>query len=266
MQNSVSPIRVLAPALLILIQLCLLPASRLSAREFTDAKGRKIEAEITGATPDGKVEILRGGKTITAPITLFSLDDQDYIRKWIKEHPDAVSYRFNYYVDLDELREQNSAREGSMVTDKLKTKPQRLLVNVTNKNPIPIKDLKVVVDAVVDDAVNIVDGSYARLAVGAKRSELVRTQRFRAEGTFPEINPKGRAELTFEFNIERYVDRDGGKVDGTATDRVLGAWIRVYKGGKMVGEFKRAFESKFDEIKWSDEGLSKASKVKTTTK
>lgn len=266
MQSSASPIRVLAPVLLILILLCLFPASRLSAREFTDAKGRKIEAEITGATLDGKVEILRGGKQVTAPITLFSLDDQDYIRKWIKEHPDAVSYQFNYYVDLDELREQNSSRDGSQIDDKLKTKPQQLLINVTNHNPSPIKDLKIVVDAVVDDAVNVVDGSYSRLAVGAKRSDVARIQRFRAEGKFPEIAPKGRAELTFEFTIERYVDRDGGKVDGTATDRVLGAWVRVYKNDKMIGEFKRAFESKFDEIKWSDEGLSKVEKVKTETK
>jgi len=118
----------------------------------------------------------------------------------------------------------------------------------------------------VDDAVNVVDGSYSRLAVGAKRSDVVRIQRFRAEGKFPEIAPKGRAELTFEFTIERYVDRDGGRVDGTATDRVLGAWIRVYKNDKMLGEFKRAFESKFDKIKWSDEGFSKVEKVETETK
>ncbi|MFK5924246.1 MAG: hypothetical protein QM496_18875 [Verrucomicrobiota bacterium] len=238
----------------------------LSAREFTDSKGRKIEARIVSATPDGKIEILRKGKKITVAVNIFSLDDQEYIRTWIKEHPDSISYRFNYYVDLKELREKKSSRNGSMTTDKLISKPQQLLINVNNKNSGSVKNLKIVVDAIVEDAVNIEDGSYSRLAVGGKRNDLLRAQRFRAKADIEEIKFKGRAEITFEFDIERYVDRDNGYVDGTATDKVLGAWIRIYKKDKLVGEFKRSFESKFDKVEWQDKNLSEPRNVKISTK
>jgi len=61
----------------------LLAASGLSAREFTDTQGRKLDAEIVGVSGD-TVALLRPGekRPISAGISLFSEDDQKFIREW----------------------------------------------------------------------------------------------------------------------------------------------------------------------------------------
>ncbi|MEM7012886.1 MAG: hypothetical protein AAF585_15530, partial [Verrucomicrobiota bacterium] len=54
------------------------------AREFTDATGRKIEAELV-SVKDDDVTINRAGREFTLPIAKFSDADQTYIREWAKE-------------------------------------------------------------------------------------------------------------------------------------------------------------------------------------
>ena len=51
------------------------------ARTFTDANGRKIEAELLGVSGT-EVRIRKGGKDYTLPIARFSEADQKYIRTW----------------------------------------------------------------------------------------------------------------------------------------------------------------------------------------
>ncbi len=60
----------------------LLGAGGVSSREFTDIKGRKIEAEIV-SVKGGEVTIRRNdGKDYTLAINLFSPGDQSVIRSW----------------------------------------------------------------------------------------------------------------------------------------------------------------------------------------
>lgn len=62
--------------------LILLGPAVVSAREFTDVKGRKIRAEIISVTGE-EVTIRRDdGKDYTLGINLFSPDDQSVIRSW----------------------------------------------------------------------------------------------------------------------------------------------------------------------------------------
>jgi len=62
--------------------LILLGAAPVSAREFTDAKGRKIEAEIISVKGE-EVTIRRDdGKDYTVAVNLFSPGDQAVIRSW----------------------------------------------------------------------------------------------------------------------------------------------------------------------------------------
>ena len=61
-----------------LIPVCVLLAlTSLSAREFTDTQGRKLEAEIVSATMD-QVTLRRAadGKTVTTYIKVFSAEEK----------------------------------------------------------------------------------------------------------------------------------------------------------------------------------------------
>ena len=55
------------------------------SRVFTDAQGRSIEAELVKYDEGRKeVTIKRAGqrKTVSVPVSIFSADDQGYIREW----------------------------------------------------------------------------------------------------------------------------------------------------------------------------------------
>lgn len=260
------PIRKITLHFLILLQLSVSALCSLTAREFTDIKGRKIEAELTGATLDGKVEIIRKGKKITVPITLFSLDDQAYIRNWIKDNPDAVAYRFNYYIDLKELRDQISKKDGAMINDTITTKPQQILVSITSNNPSSLSDIRVVTDVLVNDVVDVIKGTYVGLAVGQSKKELTKFQRITTESSFALIKPKGRAELKFEFDIESYVDKDCVSVDGTGNDRVLGVRVRIYQGKTLLDDWSRSLSITAKKIKWDAENTGEARNVILSTR
>ncbi|MEM7015651.1 MAG: hypothetical protein AAF585_29680 [Verrucomicrobiota bacterium] len=223
------------------------------AREFTDAKGRVIEAKLISATGDGKVEIEREGKRFVVPIAMFSIDDQTYIKNWLEKNPGAISYRFRVYADVDDLTNQNRSKDGSMVSDRLKIRPKEMLVDITNLNASSLANIRIEVDAVVEDAVDAISGSYAKLAVGYSKKDVVKTQLIRASATFEAIAPQGRAEIEFEFDTESYVDRDGSKVDGAAQDRVLGVWVKIYQGDVKIGEEKSSLHSNFSNVDFEKE-------------
>ena len=58
-------------------------------REFTDKRGQKVSAKLVGISVDRRVmSILRGdGKTFETVINQLSLDDQQYVKDWLKSHP-----------------------------------------------------------------------------------------------------------------------------------------------------------------------------------
>ena len=68
---------------LLLISLFTLPFS-LAAREFTDADGRTVDAEILGVRDD-HVVLSKNGKTGRWPIAKLSPKDQVYVRAWSKD-------------------------------------------------------------------------------------------------------------------------------------------------------------------------------------
>lgn len=220
----------------------------IQAREFKDAKGRVIEAELVGATHDGKVEIERGGKKFVVPISMFSVDDQTYIKDWLEKNPSLISYKFRYYTDVGDLTSQNRSKAGALIDDRLKIKPKELLVDITNLNSSVLEDIKVEVTAVVEDAVDAIGGGYTALGLGSKKEDVVRTQFIQAEATYDAIAPGGRAEIEFDFDTEFYVDKDFSRVDGSAQDRVLGVWIRIYQGDIMISEEKEELHSNFRKV------------------
>ena len=105
---------------------------------------------------------------------------------------------------------------------------------------------------------------YSRLAVGVDKKELRKIERVRAKVTVGSLPAHHRLDVNFDFNIESYVDRDGRRIDQAAADRVLGGWIRIYKSGKLIGEYKRAIHSNMDKVEWGDDNVTPASDIETS--
>ncbi len=60
-------------------------------RVFTNAKGQEIIAEIVSARGD-TVVLRKDGREIETAISIYSAEDQAYIRKWMQENPAPIDY------------------------------------------------------------------------------------------------------------------------------------------------------------------------------
>lgn len=220
-----------------------------SSREFTDNEGRKINAELVSFT-DENVELKMGANIYSVPIAKLSLDDQAYIKEWIKANPTATGYRFRLYSDLETL--QRSSKDGVMVTDKLKTIPYEYTLIVYNLGKSPVEDIDIRYEIYVNDVVDTRGNRYAALAVGADKVD--RLQTIPGKLTKKSLPAEGKIEFKHEFPTEIYVDRDGGRVDQAASDKVIGVNVRVYKNDQLLWEYGDAEDDKrFSQVSWQDE-------------
>ena len=210
------------------------------AREFKDAKGRTIHAKLV-AHAGTSVVIDRGGKEFVVPVTMFSIDDQAYIADWIEKNPGAVRYKFDFYTDLKREHARQVKEPGSMTEDKLKVMPYTYEMIVYNKETTSVQDIEVRYEIYVADFVDTTNKAYTRLAVGGEKTEKLQT----VAGSFKidEMKPGGRQEFKRTFNTESYIDRDGGRTDAVASDKIIGLCIRVLKNGKVLDEHREDEDS-----------------------
>lgn len=203
------------------------------SREFKDAKGRTIEAELVAHGGD-QVVINRSGKEFVVPVSMFSIEDQAYIKDWITKNPGAVRYKFDFYTDLEREMAKQKKEPGTMIDDKLKIMPYTYEVIVYNKEVAPVLDVEVRYEIYVADFVDTVDKAYTRLAVGGEKVEKLQT--IAGAFTIDKLDPGGRKEFKRTFNTESYIDRDAGRTDAAAADKIIGIRIRVMKEGRVLGE------------------------------
>ncbi len=204
-------------------------------REFTSGDGRKIKGDLLAHSGD-QVIIKVGAKEFAVPVANFSLDDQQFIKEWIAANPGSMRFKFGYFFDVEKEREQVSQGKaaGSMVDDKLKTFPHTYEMVVFNRDITDADAIEIHYEIYIDDFVDIRNNAFTGMAVGGEKKARLETIAGKVE--VPKLAAGGRIDMTRTFNTEFYIDRDGGKTDAAATDKVLGIRLRLFKGGNMIGE------------------------------
>lgn len=222
------------------------------AREFTSKDGRKINGELLAHSGE-QVVIQVGAKEFVVPISGFSVDDQQFIKDWIEKNPGAVRYKFGYFFDFEEDRtgRVQGKAPGSMIDDKLKVIPFECEMVVFNKEITPVENVEIRYEIYIDDYVVMKNNAFTGIAVGAEKRSQLEAVAGRLE--VPRIEAGGRIDFFRRFNTEMYIDRDGGKTDEAAADKVRGVRLRIYKGGVLIGE-ETAGEGgrEVDDISWQE--------------
>lgn len=115
----------------------LLAVTRLSAREFTDLQGRKLEAEIVSAAA-GQVSLKRvaDGRVFNVPATTFTEADQKFIAEWAEAN---TKYSFDVTYTKKKLNEVKS-KNGPVA---IKDETWIYKINVKNRLPVTVGDLRV---------------------------------------------------------------------------------------------------------------------------
>lgn len=216
-----------------LLFLLLLPQVGLG-REFTDKFGRTMEAEIVAAVGSEKVVISRDGEEITVGIDLFSSVDQEYLRGWIRDNPGAVRLDIKL---APYLRSDRGDKKMVKVDydEKVEIQPSHYEVSLNNVGDGTVENLKLDYIIFIDDRVQDPAGANGS-TYHAPYKKLIRIT---GAAEIDKIDPHSRRmALLPSFDIHNYVDRDGGRTDLQKKDILLGLWLRLSKGGKVVAEKK----------------------------
>lgn len=236
-----------------LLAITLLPwIADAQVREFTSADGRKLNGQLV-AHAGSKVLLKVGAKEFPVEVANFSVDDQQHIKDWIANNPGAVRYKFGYFFDFEEDRGGRSQGKapGGMVDDKLKVIPYECEMVVFNKEVAPVENIEIRYEIYIDDFVVMRNNAFTGMAVGQK--PVARLETVAGSLVVPRIEAGGRIDFFRSFNIEMYIDRDGGKTDEAAADKVRGVRLRIYKDGKVIGEESSGTMGRsVQDIAWQD--------------
>lgn len=122
----------------LLTSLCLLAAAvPLSAHEFTDMQGRKLEAEIVSAAA-GQVTLKRvaDGRVFAVPATTFTTADQQFITEWAD-----ANTKYSFEVTYTKKKLNQTRRKEGPVTIEDETWIYK--INIRNRLPTTVGDLRV---------------------------------------------------------------------------------------------------------------------------
>lgn len=146
------------------------------------------------------------------------------------------------FVSLDENYSKRSSRDGVMVTDKLKTRPHNYNIVVYNQSKSELSEINIRYEMYVNDVVDIKGNCYAKLAVGVYKIDKL--QAIPGKLSKLKIPSEGKVEFEHNFDLHNYVDRNGGKVDQAASNKVIGVRVQVYMGESLLYEHFEAEDDK----------------------
>ena len=121
-----------------LIPVCVVLAlTSLSAREFTDTQGRKLEAEIVSAAA-GQVSLKRvaDGRLFNVPAATFTEADQKFIAEWA-----AANTKYSFDVTYTKKKQGETKQKSNNVTYEQETWIYK--INIRNRLPAAVGDLRV---------------------------------------------------------------------------------------------------------------------------
>ena len=206
--------KTLLPALLLLAA-APLPAE---VRTFTDAKGRKLEAELVKAR--GPNVVLRmDRKEVPVPLKNFSREDQTVILQWMATDPTAIDYRF----DCRETEKDVPHAEADPGDP-----PHRgYELTVANRCLNTVDGVRLCYRVFLDDRVDAIRSWFGERKLMFKSGDEV----------LPSL-PYGKSAKVTTRGHQIDKTRSNGFSGQPERDRLRGVWVRFYKHGVMVSEWK----------------------------
>lgn len=217
-------------------------------RLFTNKDGQEVEAKVLAVSQDRRTlrGELRSGQAFEMAINLLSLDDQQFLKRWIEESSGAPATKFLLEVTFTKKEETTERKRGNYY--RFTVKNVTYAVAVRNKTGEPLEGGLVEYALIHEDGLNIArsdDGTPVNYI--EKRNP--KREIIQGSETLPD-------NLGFNFShdfVTKAVSTDMVEMDGNkrfSSDDVLGVLARISdRNGEVIGIY-RSSESKIRDITW----------------
>lgn len=228
---------------------CGIPLSA-EVREFHDLKGRPHKGELIKAR--GPNVVIRGadGKDATVPLKNFSRDDVAYICRWIAADASALDYRF----DVKETEKTvdkvpGLGRPANAYSYGTAEETQRAYeLSLSNRCQNPIEGVRACYRVFLVDCVDVSEtGGYA--SVLSSRKLLFKT----GNVELPPLNYNSSFKFTTRAHAVQKMKAANTYSGVSERDRMRGVWVKFYRHGVQVGEYKSGTVPKCEWPEHADE-------------
>lgn len=194
-------------------------------REFKNTKGQVIRAEPVLVRGPNILLKLENKQQVPVPVKSLSAEDQAWITDWLAWDAKATDYNF----DVRSKEATGEALKQKFYYYRYEAAPKGYDLQITNRSQTTIGGVKVAYRVFMEDRVMMEGSTFLKVQYHSDLMELpvmkynlshgVATKKLKCEKLVPMDNYTG-------YN---------GKV---TRDRLRGVWVRFYRHGEMVQEWK----------------------------
>jgi hypothetical protein len=227
------------------LSLCVLTIGRLHGQdsiaptELTDAKGRVLKATPTAVVSSNIMVKLENGKTSAIPLKSFDGTTQTKLLQWIAATPSAFTYRFDCKEE-----EKNRTKAPTKVSKESGEEKERTSeysfdygveldrksydVTITNRCPNPIQEIRVCYRIFLDDRVSDLGSRWTQRKLIFKSGNYLLSP----------LNYNGTTKIETRAHDVHKINAHRSYSSVTERDRLRGVWLKFYRHGVFVGEWK----------------------------
>ncbi len=225
------------PLILSAVLFTVLSPVRAEMREFKNAKGAVLKAEPVVVRGPNLVLKLENGRESTVALKSLSREDQDFVLRWMVHEPKALSYSFDC---RSEEKTGATDKKGNQF-GKLEATEKSYNIKINNRCQNPINDLKVAYRVFLADRVQ--DTGLERDAVGVIwKGGLLDLGRL----TYNQSTAIATASHSVQKVTPNSLAGFAGVDVKTKKDQMRGVWIKFYRHGVEVAEWKSPTAPKCD--------------------
>jgi len=224
------------------------PASEGESHLFTSKNGQQISAVLLDVSADRKLMTIRrdDGQQFQTEITSLSLDDQQFVKDWLKNRPVTANYR----LEVEIRRKQGSARRQSVFsTMTLEDRSYEFEISVRNLARETIENATLEYLLVLDDQVTPVESAEQGLSYSLARREGENHHRLSASVPIPPLAfNRENVVTTKSVDVHRLLSSSGVFRE----DQLIGLRLRILAPDGSVIEEASSGGGAIDRPAWEE--------------
>ncbi len=194
-------------------------------REFKNNKGQILKAEPVVVRGMNVILRMENKQQVPVPLKNFSAEDQTWLLQWMVWDPKALDYNFT----CEEVEKTGESLRQKYSYYKYEVTPRGYEVKIGNRSQNTMEGVKVAYRIFLEDRVDENGNTKLKVSYHTGTSVLPRMQ-YNASHSL----------MTRKLNCEKLTPVDGWTfyVGKTTRDRLRGVWMRFYRHGVMISEWK----------------------------
>jgi hypothetical protein len=197
--------------------------------QFTDKKGQSVTAALLGVSPDRQQMKIRreDGQEFETVINLLSLDDQQYVKDWMKKTPMSVTTQAEFRLEVALTRQTGSVEKQTEESLLLESRPSTFRMVIRNLSRVSLEGARLEYALVWEDRTTIFQTEAKRWTYTSRSTE---------DGASHRVKESGRIDLEpLRFNGEIILETPAvsmeqvfiGDNNPHREDEMLGVRVRI---------------------------------------